>query len=156
MLASNLVLILDNVRSRVNVGTVFRSADAFGVAKIYLCGITPCPPHREIEKTALGSSSSVPWEYRANTKDLILELQSKAYQILALEQHSKSEFLEQFKFNPESNYALLFGNELAGVSAECLDLADKILEIRQYGQKKSLNIAVTVGVSLWAFRVQNT
>lgn len=152
----NLILVLDNVRSRVNVGSVFRSADAFGITQLYLCGITPCPPHREIEKTALGATSFVNWKYRSDTKQLLVELQQSGYQICAIEQHAQSVALEQCKFNSEKQYAFVFGNELTGISEFCLDLADKVVEISQYGQKKSLNIAVAVGVSLWAFHRQNS
>ncbi|MDN3687270.1 RNA methyltransferase [Cyclobacterium jeungdonense] len=144
-----IVLILDNVRSLNNVGSAFRTADAFLVEKIYLCGITGTPPHREIHKTALGATESVSWEYQENTLDLVRELRRSGYQICVLEQASHSLPLNRFQPKPDQAYALVFGNEVFGVEEEVLEHADQVLEIPQLGTKHSLNISVSIGIALW-------
>ncbi|MBT8302609.1 MAG: RNA methyltransferase [Maribacter sp.] len=144
-----LIVILDNIRSLNNIGSVFRTADAFLVEKIYLCGITARPPHKDILKTALGATETVAWEYRKDTLDLVLELKKEGCQVVAIEQAEEALMLNEF--SPESGlkYALVFGNEVKGVSQEVVNASDKVLEIPQYGTKHSLNIAVSAGIVLW-------
>jgi tRNA G18 (ribose-2'-O)-methylase SpoU len=144
-------IILDNVRSLHNVGSAFRTADAFRFEKIYLTGITGTPPHREIEKTALGATASVDWEYAEKTSDLILRLKENNYTIVAVEQTSKSESLHIFTPDPEKRYCLVFGNEVHGVSEDALALVDGAIEIPQHGTKHSLNISVCLGIVTWEF-----
>lgn len=144
-----IVLILDNVRSLNNVGSAFRTADAFLVEKIFLCGITGTPPHREIHKTALGATDSVSWEYRENTVELVRELRKDGYQICVLEQASHSTPLNRFQPKADQAYALVFGNEVFGVEEGVLEHADEVLEIPQLGTKHSLNISVSMGIALW-------
>jgi tRNA G18 (ribose-2'-O)-methylase SpoU len=147
----NFCLILDDVRSMNNVGSAFRTADAFLVEKIYLCGITGTPPHREIEKTALGSTESVAWEHRTDIVELINELKQKGYTVLAVEQVEKSKMLTDFKPLASEKYAFIFGNEVFGVNDAAIAAADHCLEIPQFGTKHSLNIAVTVGIICWDY-----
>ena len=135
-------IVLDNVRSLHNVGSAFRTADAFRFEKIYLTGITGTPPHREIEKTALGATASMDWEYAEKTTDLILWLKENNFNIVAVEQTSHSQPLHSFKPEPEKKYCLIFGNEVHGVSEEALALVDGAIEIPQHGTKHSLNISV--------------
>ncbi|WP_323755671.1 RNA methyltransferase [Roseivirga sp.] len=144
-----LVLILDNVRSMNNVGSAFRTSDAFAIEKIYLCGITAQPPHREINKTALGATESVDWEHTENTATLCQKLQQQGYKVLAVEQADNSTSLENFKIEKGQKYALVFGNEVFGVEDEVIEVADGCLEIPQFGTKHSLNISVSIGVVLW-------
>ncbi|WP_421977629.1 RNA methyltransferase [Roseivirga seohaensis] len=144
-----LVLILDNVRSMNNVGSAFRTSDAFAIEKIYLCGITAQPPHREINKTALGATESVDWEHAENTATLCKNLQQQGYKVLAVEQADDSTSLENFKIEEGQKYALVFGNEVFGVEDDVIDAADGCLEIPQFGTKHSLNISVSIGVVLW-------
>ncbi len=144
-----LVLILDNVRSMNNVGSAFRTSDAFAIEKIYLCGITAQPPHREINKTALGATESVDWEHAENTATLCKNLQQQGYKVLAVEQADNSTSLENFKIEEGQKYALVFGNEVFGVEDEVIEVADGCLEIPQFGTKHSLNISVSIGVVLW-------
>lgn len=144
-----LVLVLDNVRSALNVGSVFRTADAFAVEALYLCGISAQPPHREILKTALGSTESVAWQYFAQTTTALQQLREAGRHILALEQADQSVWLQDFIPSPERAYALVLGNEVEGVSSEVLALCDGALEIPQFGAKHSLNVAVAAGVSVW-------
>lgn len=146
-----LIIILDNVRSLNNIGSIFRTADAFLVEKIYLCGITATPPHKDIRKTALGATDSVAWEYRKNTVDLINELKSQKYTVVALEQAENALLLNKVKIDTTKKYALVFGNEVKGVSQEAVDFCDEVVEIPQYGTKHSLNISVSVGVAVWDF-----
>lgn len=141
------VLVLDNVRSMHNVGSVFRTADAFRIERIILCGMTPQPPHRDITKTALGAELAVPWQYFENISDALSELKRDGYGLWAVEQAHGSTSLEQWK--PEGKTALIFGHEVHGVSDEVLEQADGCLEIPQEGTKHSLNISVAVGVVLW-------
>jgi tRNA G18 (ribose-2'-O)-methylase SpoU len=146
---TSLIIILDNIRSLNNIGSVFRTADSFLIQKIYLCGITAIPPHRDINKTALGSTESVAWEYAENTIDLVQKLKEEKVKILSIEQAEQSISLE--KFNPSSTetYAVIFGNEVKGVSQEVVSASDEVIEIPQYGTKHSLNISVSAGVVLW-------
>jgi 23S rRNA (guanosine2251-2'-O)-methyltransferase len=145
------VLILDNVRSLHNVGSTFRTADAFAVNKIYLCGITGTPPHKEINKTALGATESVNWEHFTNTTEIVHQLKAENYQIIAIEQAERSVSLTDFVPVTGQKYALVFGNEVFGVEDEVMQLADTVIEIPQFGTKHSLNISVAVGVVVWDF-----
>ena len=145
------VLVLDNVRSLHNVGSAFRTADAFRVDKIYLGGITGTPPNKEINKTALGATESVSWEHAPDTLALVQKLKEAGYILIALEQAAGSTLLQDFLPVPEAKYAFIFGNEVFGVADEIMDLADKVLEIPQFGTKHSLNISVTVGVVVWDY-----
>jgi len=145
------VLVLDNIRSALNVGSAFRTADAFALERVYLCGITAQPPHREILKTAIGATESVDWSYAANTLEAIQQLKADDYQIIAIEQAEQSISLEEFPVNPKGKYALIFGNEVNGVSQEAMDIVDQCIEIPQYGTKHSLNVSVCLGIVVWAF-----
>jgi 23S rRNA (guanosine2251-2'-O)-methyltransferase len=145
---SPLTLVLDNVRSLNNIGSVFRTADAFLVEKIYLCGITASPPHKDIHKTALGATESVAWEYRKNALSLITELKL-SHRCLAVEQAEQSVPLHQFIPKAGQKYVLVFGNEVKGVSQEVVNACHGTLEIPQFGTKHSLNIAVSTGVVVW-------
>ncbi|GHA68636.1 SpoU rRNA Methylase family protein [Pontibacter akesuensis] len=146
-----LVLVLDNVRSLNNVGSVFRTADAFMAEKVYLCGITGKPPHRDIEKTALGATESVEWEHVPDTLALVKQLQAQGYKVGSVEQAESSIMLNQFQPQPNQKYALVLGNEVFGVEQEVINLSDFILEIPQFGTKHSLNISVATGVVVWDF-----
>lgn len=148
---NNFCLVLDDIRSMNNVGSAFRTADAFAVEKIYLCGITATPPHREIEKTALGSTDSVAWEYRENVIDLVKQLQAENYIVLAVEQVENSVMLNDFRPEENQKYAFVFGNEVFGVNQEVVEKADNCIEIPQFGTKHSLNISVTVGIICWDY-----
>lgn len=143
------VLVLDNIRSLNNVGSFFRTADSFLLEKIYLCGITGRPPHREIEKTALGATLSVDWEYFSDTGDVIHHLREMNYRILAVEQHSKSIPLQEIKVNNQDKIALIFGNEVTGISESILSLCDQVVEVPQMGTKHSLNVSVCGGIVCW-------
>ncbi|MEG1498244.1 MAG: RNA methyltransferase [Bacteroidales bacterium] len=145
-------LILDNVRSLHNVGSAFRSGDAFAIEKLYLCGITACPPHREIQKTALGATESVFWTYEKNTVDLVNRLKAEAYKIYAVEQVENSISLENFFWEKNEKIALVFGNEVDGISQEVVDVCTGAIEIPQFGTKHSLNVSVSIGVVLWEIR----
>ena len=144
-----IILILDNIRSLNNIGSVFRTADAFLIKKIYLCGITATPPHKDIRKTALGATESVDWEYVQDTLDLVESLKKEGAVLVSIEQAEDSVELQDF--NPENGktYALIFGNEVKGVSQEVVSASDLVLEIPQFGTKHSLNISVSVGVVVW-------
>ncbi|MBC6606171.1 RNA methyltransferase [Hymenobacter sp. BT188] len=146
-----LTLVLDNVRSLHNVGAAFRTADAFAVEKIWLCGITGRPPHREITKTALGSTESVAWEFAPQTTDVVRQLQATGYVVIAVEQTDSSQSLSAFQPDPTKPYALVMGNEVFGVEDEVLALCDAAVEIPQFGTKHSLNVSVAAGVVLWDF-----
>ncbi len=147
-----LVIVLDNVRSLNNIGSVFRTADAFLLEKIFLCGITATPPHREIHKTALGATDSMDWEYIAETTDCVQQLKSQGYIIIAVEQTDESVLLQNFQPDFSSKkYALVFGNEVEGVQEAVVTLSDYCIEIPQLGTKHSLNIAVSVGMLVWEF-----
>lgn len=146
-----LVIVLDNVRSLNNVGSVFRTSDAFRVSAIYLCGITSTPPHPEIHKTALGAEESVEWHYAADTVALIDELHVRGYFVYAIEQVEGSVSLADIELFPEKKYAVVLGNEVNGVQQEVVDKCDACLEIPQYGTKHSLNVSVTAGLVIWDF-----
>ena len=134
-----------------NVGSTFRTSDAFRVSKIHLCGITAQPPHREINKTALGATETVDWEHHADILALIKKLKAEGYKIIAVEQADESTSLLEFQPDPDSQYAFVFGNEVFGVNEEVVKQADLVLEIPQYGTKHSLNISVSLGVVIWDF-----
>ena len=151
---SPIVLVLDNIRSLNNVGSAFRTGDAFGIEKIFLCGITGTPPHRDIQKTALGATESVDWEYCLNTMLAIDKLKSQGYQICALEQVDRSIMLNDFTPEKGKKYALVFGNEVFGVEEEVLNACNKVLEIPQLGTKHSLNISVSLGIAVWDLMVK--
>lgn len=144
-------IVLDNVRSLHNVGSAFRTTDAFRFEKIYLTGITGTPPHREIEKTALGATNSVAWEYTESTASLVQQLKDQGYTILIIEQTSSSVQLQQFSPEPGKKYCLIFGNEVNGVSEDVLPLGDLAIEIPQFGTKHSLNVSVCLGIITWEF-----
>ncbi len=144
-----LIIILDNIRSLNNIGSVFRTADAFLIQKIYLCGITAKPPHKDIHKTALGATDSVDWEYVENTIDLVEKLKSENVHIASIEQAEDAVSLEKFTINKNTTYAIIFGNEVKGVSQEVVSASDTVIEIPQYGTKHSLNISVSCGVVVW-------
>ncbi|WP_225444053.1 RNA methyltransferase [Echinicola arenosa] len=146
-----LVIILDNIRSLNNVGSAFRTSDAFRIQKIYLCGITGTPPHRDIQKTALGATESVAWEYATSTLDAIGSLKKEGFQICALEQVDKSTLLHEFQPSLDQKYALVFGNEVFGVEEDVILASDHVLEIPQLGTKHSLNISVSMGITIWDF-----
>lgn len=144
-------LILDDVRSLNNVGSVFRTADAFRAEKIYLCGITGTPPHRDITKTALGATESVAWEYAPDCLTLVNDLQQTGWTVAALEQAEGSVLLHHFEPTPDQKYAFVLGNEVTGVQETVIAAADLTLEIPQFGTKHSLNVAVSAGVLCWHF-----
>lgn len=146
-----LIIILDNIRSLNNIGSVFRTADAFLVKKIYLCGITAKPPHKDIQKTALGATDSVEWEYAENTMDVIENLQNDGVFVASIEQAELSVSLEDFSLQKAMTYAVVFGNEVKGVQQKVVSASDAVIEIPQYGTKHSLNISVSVGVVVWDF-----
>lgn len=143
-------VILDSVRSMHNVGSIFRTSDGFAVERIVLCGITAQPPHREIEKTALGATQSIDWTYFKDITEAIKELKADGYEIIAIEQASNSIMLNEFE-PTENKYALIFGNEVNGVSEEAMQLIDHCIEIPQFGTKHSFNIVVSAGIVLWDF-----
>ncbi len=144
-----IVLVLDNIRSLNNIGSIFRTADAFRIECIYLCGITAKPPHRDIHKTALGATESVDWVYVDDTQEAIRKLRQNHYNIIALEQADKSILLDNFHPDPSLKHALILGNEVKGVDQHIVDLADDCIEIPQYGTKHSLNVTVSAGIALW-------
>ena len=144
-----LIVVLDNIRSLNNIGSVFRTSDAFLIEKIYLCGITAQPPHKEIHKTALGATESVAWEYVENTIELIEKLKDLKIKTISIEQAEKSTMLQDFKIIPNQKYAVVFGNEVKGVQQEVVSASDYCVEIPQFGTKHSLNISVSAGVVLW-------
>lgn len=146
---SGVVLVLDNIRSAHNVGSAFRSADAFKVDKIYLCGICAVPPSAEIHKSALGAENTVPWEQFSNTLDAVQVLKSQGYTVISVEQTQKAVQLQDFIPQKDGRYALVFGNEVNGVSQDVVDASELSLEIPQFGTKHSLNVSVSVGVVLW-------
>ncbi|MFD1769159.1 RNA methyltransferase [Sphingobacterium suaedae] len=143
------VIVLDNVRSMHNVGSAFRTADGFAAEKILLCGITGTPPHREIEKTALGATQSVTWAYYDHSIEAVRALRDEGYTIFALEQAEGSMPLQRVSFDASKKYALVFGNEVHGVSDDVMQVIDGCIEIPQFGTKHSLNVSVTVGIVLW-------
>ena len=144
-----IIIVLDNIRSLNNIGSVFRTADAFLIEKVYLCGITATPPHKDIRKTALGATESVAWEYRENTLKLVEELKAKNQSLWAVEQAEGATLLNNFKITTSEHYVFVFGNEVKGVSQEVVDQCNGVVEIPQFGTKHSLNISVSVGVVIW-------
>ncbi|MBU2929099.1 RNA methyltransferase [Winogradskyella psychrotolerans] len=146
---SPIIIILDNIRSLNNIGSVFRTSDAFLIEKIYLCGITAQPPHNDIRKTALGSTETVDWEYAENTLDVINKLKAENVKICSIEQAENATMLNNFKPQPNEKYAFVFGNEVKGVDQNVVDTSDVVIEIPQYGTKHSLNISVSCGVVIW-------
>ncbi len=146
---SPFILVLDNVRSMNNVGSVFRTADAFIIEAVWLCGITATPPHREIQKTALGATESVAWRYFSTTVEAVKELKEKGYVIVSVEQAESAVSLDSFAPAADEKYALIFGHEIKGVSEDVVDMSDVCIEIPQYGTKHSFNVAVSAGIVLW-------
>ena len=144
-----IIIVLDNIRSLNNIGSVFRTSDAFLVEKIYLCGITATPPHKDIHKTALGSTETVDWEYVENTVELVEKLKAENCKVLSIEQAENAVMLDQFTPEANTKYALVFGNEVKGVSQKVVNISDNVIEIPQYGTKHSLNISVSCGVVVW-------
>lgn len=143
------IVVLDNVRSLNNIGSVFRTSDAFRIESIYLCGITATPPHRDIHKTALGATDTVSWEYFIETLDAVEKLRKNNYMILSVEQADQSTSLENLDFPTGTKTALVFGHEVKGVSQEVINLSDACIDIPQYGTKHSLNISVCAGIVIW-------
>lgn len=146
---TRLVIILDNLRSQNNIGSIFRTCDAFLIEKLYLCGITAIPPHRDIHKTALGSTESVSWEYAEETITVVRKLKSLGYVLLAAEQTEKSSMLQDFNAISGKKYAVVFGHEFRGVDQSVIDECDKCIEIPQFGTKHSLNVSVSAGIIIW-------
>src|SRR5690554_2567384 len=144
-----IIIVLDNIRSLNNIGSVFRISDAFLVEKIYLCGITATPPHKDIHKTALGSTETVEWEYVENTLDLVEKLKNDSIKIISIEQAENATMLNDFIPQPQTKYALVFGNEVKGVAQNIVSNSDVVVEIPQFGTKHSLNISVSAGVVIW-------
>jgi len=145
------VVVLDNVRSMHNIGSIFRTADGFAIEQVYLCGITAQPPHREIEKTALGATQSINWVYFDSTMDAVKQLRANGYQIIVIEQAENSTMLNEFIPEREKKYALILGNEVNGVNEEVMQNIDACIEIPQFGTKHSFNIVVAAGIVLWDF-----
>ena len=150
-----LVVVLDNVRSMHNVGSVFRTADAFLISGIWLCGYTPRPPHRDIHKTALGATETVKWQYAERTVEAVGALKDEGFRIFAVEQVEKSIPLHEFSSEKAGKMALIFGNEVTGIDAEVLKFCDGSIEIPQFGMKHSLNISVAAGIVLWELTKRN-
>lgn len=144
-----ITIVLDNVRSMHNVGSAFRTADGFAIEQILLCGITAKPPHREIEKTALGATQSVDWTHYKETTEALQHLKEQGYKIFAIEQAENSTSLEQFEISTNDKYAFVFGNEVHGVDEEVMQIVDGCIEIPQFGTKHSFNVSVTIGIVLW-------
>lgn len=144
-----IIVVLDNIRSLNNIGSVFRTSDAFLVEKIYLCGITASPPHKDIHKTALGSTETVDWEYVENIMDLVQHLKSENVKVISIEQAEHATMLNDFEPEPNTTYALVFGNEVKGVKQEVVSASDMVLEIPQFGTKHSINISVSTGIVIW-------
>ncbi|MFC2113716.1 RNA methyltransferase [Bacteroidota bacterium] len=148
------IVILDNVRSMHNVGSVFRTADAFLVEELILCGITPVPPHREINKTALGATESVDWKYDKNINTVIVELKDRGYTIIGIEQTDETVLLDDFQVESGKKYAIVLGNEVEGISDEVIDELNLCLEIPQFGTKHSLNVSVAAGIIIYQLASQ--
>ena len=146
-----IVVVLDNIRSLNNIGSVFRTSDGFLISKVYLCGITATPPHKDIHKTALGATESVDWEYFKETIDAVNILKKEGYTIISIEQAESSIFLQDFKVSADKKYALIFGHEVKGVAQNIVDASDYCIEIPQFGTKHSFNISVSAGMVLWEF-----
>ena len=146
---SPIIIILDNIRSAHNVGSIFRTCDAFLISEIILCGITATPPNNEIRKTALGSTESVDWRYFDNIEEAVLSLKKEGFQIISIEQADKSLKLEKFRPKKNEKYAFIFGNEIKGIDQKIIDISDDIIEIPQFGTKHSLNVSVSAGIVIW-------
>jgi 23S rRNA (guanosine2251-2'-O)-methyltransferase len=146
-----LIVVLNDIRSLSNIGSFFRTADAFNIEKIYLCGITATPPHREIQKTALGATETIAWEHRTSIQDLITELKGQDVKICSIEQTEETTLLQDVHDLPGTKFALVFGNEVNGVDQEVINGSDFILEIPQFGTKHSLNVSVCAGIVMWEF-----
>lgn len=146
-----LIIVLDHIRSLNNIGSIFRTADAFLIQKIYLCGITATPPHKDIHKTALGATQSVEWEYAENTLDVLNRLKNEGVHTIAIEQTEHAIPLQDFELKRHKTYALIFGNEVKGVNQSVVLQCDSVIEIPQFGTKHSLNISVSAGVVIWDF-----
>lgn len=144
-----LVVVLDNIRSLNNIGSIFRTSDAFKVAGVYLCGITATPPHKEIHKTALGATESVDWYYKEDAVECVKELKEGGYKILALEQAENKTWLQEMELESDSKYAIVLGNEVFGVDQNIIDISDAVIEIPQEGTKHSLNVSVSAGMIIW-------
>ena len=149
---SGLVLVLDNIRSAHNVGSAFRTADSFKIDKVWLCGICAVPPSAEIHKSALGAEDSVVWEHVEDTMEAVARLKADGYTVVSAEQTVDSVMLDSFVHEPGRKYAIVFGNEVAGVRQDVVDASDMVVEIPQFGTKHSLNVSVSIGVVLWHFR----
>jgi 23S rRNA (guanosine2251-2'-O)-methyltransferase len=145
------VLVLDNIRSMNNIGSIFRTADAFRIEEILLCGVTACPPHREIQRTALDAAESVSWQYFEQTSLAVTYLRKKGFEIYAIEQTDNAVFLQDIKPEKKTKTAIILGNEINGVDEQLLPLVDGCIEIPQFGTKHSFNVAVTAGIVLWDF-----
>ena len=150
---SGIVLVLDNIRSAHNVGSAFRTSDSFKIDKVWLCGICAVPPSAEIHKSALGAEDSVEWEYVKDTMDAVRRLKEEGYTVVSAEQTVDSVMLDTFVPDQGRKYAVVFGNEVSGVSQEVVDASDYVLEIPQFGTKHSLNVSVSMGVILWHFKL---
>ena len=146
-----LTIVIDNLRSLNNIGSIFRTADAFLIEEILICGISGTPPHRDIQKTAIGSTESVSWRYFKSSLDSLKYLKKKGIKIFSIEQTLNSISLKDFEVNKDSQYAFIFGNEVNGISQEVIDLCDGVIEIPQIGTKHSLNVSVTAGIIIWSF-----
>ena len=146
-----LVVVLDNIRSLNNVGSVFRSSDAFKLEKIYLCGVTATPPNAEIHKTALGAEDSMDWEYYEDTKEVVEKLKNDGYKVFAVEQVQNSIMLDKVDLDKNNRYALILGNEVKGVQQKVVGMSNCCIELPQYGTKHSLNVSITAGIVMWEF-----
>ena len=144
-----IIIILDDIRSLHNIGSVFRTSDAFLIEKIYLCGITATPPNKEIHKTALGATETVDWEYQKDVLSVIEKLKNESVEVFAIEQVENAVFLQNFEINKDKKYALVFGNEVYGVNQKAIELCNGTIEIPQLGTKHSLNISVSAGIVVW-------
>ena len=144
-----IIIVLDDIRSLHNIGSVFRTSDAFLIEKIYLCGITAVPPNKEIHKTALGATETVTWEYAKDVLEVVAKLKAENVKIYSIEQTENAIMLDDFQPEPETKYALIFGNEVKGVSQEAINVSDGVIEIPQLGSKHSLNISVSAGIVIW-------
>ena len=146
-----IIVILDDIRSLHNIGSVFRTSDAFLIEKIYLCGITATPPNKEIHKTALGATETVTWEYAKDVLEVVTKLKAENVKVYSIEQTENAMMLDNFQPERETKYALIFGNEVKGVSQSAINLSDGVIEIPQLGSKHSLNISVSAGIVIWDF-----
>ena len=144
-----LVVVLDSVRSMSNVGSIFRTCDGFAVEKLFLCGITAQPPHKEITKTALGATESVDWEYRQDVVELVIQLKNEHFKVFLIEQTDNSIMLDQFQYQPQDKIAIVLGNEVFGVDEKLLPICDGVIEIPQYGTKHSFNVTIAGGIVIW-------